>query len=194
VHIISSNLNFFQIIDIIIVDIEDVSWELANVASKLIPPKYFSPDRFFVAFIFRPYVPNIITNWRVLNEDVDIINFISLEGTYENDIIDEKSYDIEINKSSPDDKIKSENIVPKYVVKLEDLYDLKYIIKKSTNCKTHSSTMNVQLINLGIEQNHQNVNLGLGCSRFEITTFIRVLKQYKDLFSGSYNDPIFFYT
>jgi hypothetical protein len=122
---------------------------LANVASRLIPPKDFSPDRFSVELIFRPYVPNNITNWHVFNDDVDIINFLSSEGTYENDIIDEESHDLELNKSSPEDKIKSENIVPKSVVKLEDLYDLKDRFKKPTNCKTHSSTMSVELINLG---------------------------------------------
>jgi ribonuclease HI len=36
---------------------------LENVASRLIPPKYFSPDRFSVELIFRPYVPDNITNW-----------------------------------------------------------------------------------------------------------------------------------
>jgi hypothetical protein len=99
--------------------------------------------------IFRPFVPDNITNWCVFNDDVDIINFISSEGTYENDIIDEESHDHELKKSSPDDKIKYENIIPKSVVKLEDFYDLKDIFKKPTNCKTNSSTMNVELINLG---------------------------------------------
>jgi hypothetical protein len=98
---------------------------LENVASKLIPPKYFTPNRFFVELVFRPFVPDNITNWRVFNDDVDIINFLSSEGTYENDIIDEESHDHELNKSSSDDKIKSENIIPKSVVKLEDFYDLK---------------------------------------------------------------------
>jgi hypothetical protein len=49
--------------------------------------------------------------------------------------------------------------------------------------------MNVELINLGTEQNPQNVNLGLGCSPLERTTFIKLLKQYKDIFAWSYDDP-----
>jgi hypothetical protein len=48
--------------------------------------------------------------------------------------------------------------------------------------------MTVELINLGTDQNPQNVNLGLGCSHFERTTFIKLLKQYKDVFAWSYDD------
>jgi hypothetical protein len=65
----------------------------------------------------------------------------------------------------------------------EDLYDLKDKFKKPTNCKTHNSTMSVELLNLGTYQNPQNVNIGLGCSPFERTTFIKLLKQYKDVFA-----------
>jgi hypothetical protein len=98
---------------------------LENVAYRLIPPEAFSPNSFYVELIFRPFVPDNITYWQVFNDDADIINFLSLEGSYGNDIIDEESHDLELNKYSPKDKIKSENIVPKSIVKLEDLYDLK---------------------------------------------------------------------
>lgn len=36
---------------------------LANVGSKLIPPRYFSPDKFSIEFIFHPSIPNNITQW-----------------------------------------------------------------------------------------------------------------------------------
>jgi hypothetical protein len=36
---------------------------LENVASKLIPPEDFSPDRFSVELIFKPSIPDNITNW-----------------------------------------------------------------------------------------------------------------------------------
>jgi hypothetical protein len=49
--------------------------------------------------------------------------------------------------------------------------------------------MNVELANLGTEQNPQNVNLGLGCSPFERTAFIKLHNQYKDIFAWSYDDP-----
>jgi hypothetical protein len=48
--------------------------------------------------------------------------------------------------------------------------------------------MSVELINLGTKQNPQNVNLGLGCSSFEITNFIKLLKKYKDVYAWSNDD------
>ena len=44
---------------------------LANVASKLLPTEDCSPDRFSVELIFRPSVPDNITNWRVFYHDQD---------------------------------------------------------------------------------------------------------------------------
>jgi hypothetical protein len=93
---------------------------LANVASKLIPPKDFSPDRFSVELIFKPSIPDNIANWRFFNDDEDIINFITSEGPCYNDIADEDSHDHELNQSLEGDKIKSENIIPISIVKLED--------------------------------------------------------------------------
>jgi hypothetical protein len=48
--------------------------------------------------------------------------------------------------------------------------------------------MNVEIVNLGTYQNPQNVNLGLGCSSSERTTFIDLIKQYKDVFAWSCSD------
>ena len=67
---------------------------LANVASKLIPSQEFSPDRFYIELIFRPYVPNNITNWRVFNHDSSIIYFLTSKGSYDNQLLDEHEHDI----------------------------------------------------------------------------------------------------
>ena len=40
---------------------------LANVVSKLIPSEEFSLDRFSIELVFRPSIPDNITNWRVFN-------------------------------------------------------------------------------------------------------------------------------
>jgi hypothetical protein len=97
---------------------------LANVASKLIPSEEFSHDRFSIELLFRPYVPDNITNWRVFNDGDHIINFITQEDTYKDLVIDENQHDSEINSPPIDGKAKPENIIPKYVVKLEGFYDL----------------------------------------------------------------------
>jgi hypothetical protein len=66
---------------------------LANVASKLIPSEEFSHDRFSIELLFRPYVPDNITNWRVFNDDDHIISFLTQEDTYKDLIIDENQHD-----------------------------------------------------------------------------------------------------
>ncbi|MCY6524965.1 hypothetical protein, partial [Actinobacillus pleuropneumoniae] len=66
-----------------------------------------------------------------------------------------------------------ENSIPKLVVKLEDLYDIKDRFKPVTNAKLQISTLRFELINLGTEQIPQNINLGLGLSLEEKEAFIR---------------------
>lgn len=66
---------------------------LANVASRLISSEDFSPDRFSIELIFRLSILDNITNWRVFNDDPDIVNFLTSEGSYSNKIIDEDYHD-----------------------------------------------------------------------------------------------------
>jgi ribonuclease HI len=42
---------------------------LANVASKLFPVEGLSPNTFSVELLFRPSIPDNITNWQVFDED-----------------------------------------------------------------------------------------------------------------------------
>jgi len=146
---------------------------LANVASKLIPSEDFSPDRFSIELIFRPSIPN----WRVFNDDPDIVNILTSEGCYSNQIIDKDHHDRQIQPNSTD------NAIPKSVVKLEDLYDLKNRFKRSTNSKLYSPTLNYELVNLGTDDKPQNVNLGLSLTLEEKLAYIRLLRQYIYIFS-----------
>ena len=128
---------------------------MANVASKLIPSEDFSPDRFSIELIFRPSIPDNITNWRIFNDDPDIVSFLTSEGSYNNQIIDEDQHDKQLQQDS------TNNAMPKSIVKLEDLYDLKDLFKISTNSKLQSSTLNYELVNLGTNTKPQNINIGL---------------------------------
>ena len=150
---------------------------LANVASKLIPSEEFSPDRFSIELIFRSSIPDNVTNGRVFNNDVDIINFLTSEGSYEKQIIDEHEHDLQIKQNQ------DQNPIPKSIVKMEDIYDLKDRFKKVTNSKTQSSTLRFEVVNLGSTEKPQNVNLGLGLSSEETISFIRLFKTYKGVFA-----------
>ena len=81
-----------------------------------------------------------------------------------------------------------ENSIPKPVVKLEDLYDIKDRFKPVTNAKLQSSTLSFELINLGTEKTPQNINLGLGLSLEEKEAFIRLLRKNKQVFAWKYDD------
>ncbi len=88
-------------------------------------------------------------------------------------------HDRKFNKSN------EQNALPKHVVKLEHIYDLKDIFKKLSNYKLQTSTLRFELVNLGSEIKHQNINLGFGLSLKERNSFIHLLKKYK-------KKPIFF--
>jgi hypothetical protein len=86
------------------------------------------------------------------------------------------------------DKKTSKNSIPKSLVRLENLYDLQDNFKKVTNCKTNSSSMQYEVINLGIDKNPQMVNLGTNCSPVEKHVFISLFIEYKDIFVWTYDN------
>ena len=69
---------------------------LENVASRLIPSENFEPNAFSVELIYRPSMPDNVTNWRVFNDDEQVINFLTMEDTFKGSVIDEEEHDAEI--------------------------------------------------------------------------------------------------
>ena len=155
---------------------------LAIVASKLIPPEDYNPDRFSFELIFRPSIPDNITNCWVFNNNPDIISFLTSEGSYDDQIADEDQHDKQLNQET------IINAIPKFVVNLEYLYDLKDKFKWPTNSKLQSSNLRFELINLGTDLKPQNINLGLELELDEKLAFIGYLKRYKDVFAWNYED------
>jgi ribonuclease HI len=66
---------------------------LANVACKLLPAKGLSPNTFLVELLFRPSIPDNITNCRVFDDDPEIIIFFHMEDTFQDAVIDEITHD-----------------------------------------------------------------------------------------------------
>ena len=48
--------------------------------------------------------------------------------------------------------------------------------------------MKYEIINLGTELNPQTINLGINCNPGEKTTFIKLFKEFKDVFAWTYDD------
>jgi len=74
------------------------------------------------------------------------------------------------------------------VVKMKKLYDLQDKFKRVTNCKTKKSGMQFEVINLGTNTIPKNVNLGKNFSPPERQYFIKLFKEYKDIFAWTYDD------
>lgn len=162
---------------------------LANVASQLIPSENFKPNAFSIELIYKPLVSDDVTNLRVFNDDKQIINFLTMEETFKGSLIDEEQHDAEIKRESIEPpKVSNENSIPRLEVKLEKFYDLQDKFKKVTNCKMHSSVMQCEVINLGTLDKPQNINLGVQCLDEENASFVKLFKEYKDVFSWSYDD------
>jgi hypothetical protein len=77
---------------------------------------------------------------------------------------------------SPESTSELVNSIPRSVVILEKFYDLHDKFRGTINCKTNSSSLIYEMVNLGTKDNLQNINLGKGCSKQEIYTFIKLFK------------------
>lgn len=108
--------------------------------------------------------------------------FLTSEGSYEEQIVDEHEHDLQIKHNQ------DQNPISKSVVKMEDFYDLKDRFNKITNSKTQSSTLRFEVVNLGSTKKTSKKNLGLGLSSEERLSFIRLLKTYKGVFAWDYAD------
>jgi ribonuclease HI len=168
---------------------------LANVPSKLLPAEGLSPNAFSVELLFRPSIPDNIMNWRVFDDDQQIINFLHIEETFQGAVIDEQTHDDNLhdftvipNPKPPEVLSDMVNSLPKSVARLEKFYDFEDKFKKRVNCKTNSSSLSYEKVNLGTSENPQCINLGLGCSKQEKASFVKLFKEFKDVFAWNYKD------
>ena len=97
---------------------------LANAASNLCPSDDFSHDKFSVELIYRPSIPDNITNWRVFEDADQIINFLHSEDTFKGLVIDNEQHEALLQASASKEKPEHSNTMPKNIVKLEKLFDL----------------------------------------------------------------------
>ena len=94
------------------------------------------------------------------------------DETFKGAIIDDEKHQAEL---------KFDNFIPKGVKTLERMFDLDNKFRRPTNVKTHNSSLQFELINLGTKVKPRYVNLGECCSPGERNKFISLFKQYKDV-------------
>jgi hypothetical protein len=128
VHRLIENFEAFNIIAIpreknILVD------SLATTSSKLSPLEYYEASRFTVETLYKPSVPNNISDWKVCEGDEEIINFMTNQDnlkdlSIDDEVFQEQSTETDPQTSQPTEKFKSHTI-PKGIANLENIFDLK---------------------------------------------------------------------
>jgi hypothetical protein len=79
-------------------------------------------------------------------------------------------------------------MIPKGVANLENHFDLREIFKGSMNTKMGSSCPMYETINLVTPKNPKNINLGKTVSKEERKAYLKLFKEYQDVFAWSYRD------
>ena len=97
---------------------------LANVAYNLCLSDDFSHDNFSIELIYRSSIPDNITNWRVFEDNEQIINFIHSEDTFKGSFIDDEQHKALLQASTSKEKPEHRNRMPKNIVKMEKLFDI----------------------------------------------------------------------
>ena len=152
----------FNIVSILRLKNAAADW-LDTSAARLVP----SNNRCSIELIFRPSVPYMITNLRVFDDDQQILECLMNDETFKGAIIDDEEHQAEL---------KFDNFIPKGVRTLERMFDLNDKFRRSVNVKTHSSSLQFELINLGTEIEPKYVNLGKSFSPSEKNKFIILFK------------------
>ena len=133
--------------------------------------------------MYMPSIPENVTNWKIFDDDIQILDFLTVQDTFKEFSIDEVEHE-----KSLSDNIFPSNLIPKSVLNLQRIYDLQDKFKGNPNCKTLSSTLNYKTINLGTEGNPQFSNIGLTCSPEEERDLVKLCKEYEDVFAWTYDN------
>ena len=115
----------------------------------------------------------------MFDDDQQIIEFLTNDDAFKGVIIDDEEHQAEL---------KFNNFIPKGVRTLERMFDLNEKFTRLANVKTHSSSLQFELINLGTKMKPKYVNLGKCCSPVERDKFIILFRQYKDVFAWTYEE------
>ena len=138
--------------------------------------------------IYKSSIPDNITNWRIFEDDEQIINFLHSEDTFKGSIIDDEQHEALLQASASEDKPEYSIGMPKNIIGLEKLFDIQDKFKRPADTKIGSTSLRYKVVNLGTKQNPQNINLGTNCTHAERATFMKLFKEFKDVFAWTYED------
>ena len=68
------------------------------------------------------------------------------------------------------------------------MFDLQEKFRRRTNTKISNSSLLHEVVNLDTKQNPKNINLGNNCTHVDRTTFMKLFREFKDVFAWTYED------
>ena len=95
---------------------------LATSAAILVP----THNKCSIELIFRPSLPEIVTNLRVFDDDQQILEFLTNDDTFKDSVIDDEEHQANLQNG---------NFIPKGVRTLEGMFDLNNKFKKDDQCQ-----------------------------------------------------------
>jgi hypothetical protein len=78
---------------------------LATAASRLSPLEDYEASRFTVELLYKPSVPNNISNWKVFEGDEQIINFLTNQDNFKDLAIDDEVFQEKSVETDPHEQI-----------------------------------------------------------------------------------------
>ena len=78
-------------------------------------------DGFSIEIVYKPSVPNNVTNLHVFNDDQKVLDFLLNADVFKYAAIEEEDHDQALQKEQGDRK---ENPIPKWIMSLEKLFEL----------------------------------------------------------------------
>jgi ribonuclease HI len=186
--------NFFLAFNISFIPREDNSVEdsLGVSTSNFkvpFPPKL----KYEVEIKYKPSIPDNVKQWKVFEDDIEIKKFLETLDEF---------FDIHIDQDQDSEEISHvdvfmnkianhyivhlpNNHIPKGLVPLERLFD-----RNDVAVKVEGSTKEADVTecNLGIEEDPKWVKLSRSLSKEQSAEYVRLLKEFSDVFSWTYKD------
>jgi hypothetical protein len=137
-------------------------------------------------------VPNNISNWEFFEGDEQIINLLTNQYNFKDIAIDDEELQEKKTETNPqagqDVKKLKAHTIPRGIDNLESMFDLKDHFKGPKNAKTCISCPLHITVNLGTLEALKNVNLGKTIYKGDRNSYLKLFRQYQNVFMWSYKD------
>ena len=162
------------------------------VAASTFKPPISLKLRYEIEMRHRPSIHDNIKHWQVFEDDEQIKQFLSMTEDFEDHQIDLESDEDELADETLKKKIGGQeiiqlkdNVLPRGLVPLEILFGANDV---AVNQKKMNQDEQVEDCNLGTQLEPKMVKLFKGIPKEYKERYIELFKQFKDVFSWSYDD------